>query len=62
MAVLLHRSRSTVALPSIELSASDNALKISFPEQWLDQHPLTLADLEQERDYLQAIKWSLNFE
>jgi exopolyphosphatase/guanosine-5'-triphosphate,3'-diphosphate pyrophosphatase len=51
-----------VALPKIELSASDNALTISFPEQWLDQHPLTLADLEQERDYLQAIKWSLNFE
>jgi len=62
IAVLLHRSRSTVALPKIELSASDNALKITFPDQWLEQHPLTLADLEQERDYLQAIKWSLIFE
>jgi exopolyphosphatase/guanosine-5'-triphosphate,3'-diphosphate pyrophosphatase len=25
---------------------------VEFPEGWLDNRPLTLADLENERDYL----------
>jgi exopolyphosphatase/guanosine-5'-triphosphate,3'-diphosphate pyrophosphatase len=62
LAVLLHRGRSPIALPNICLSVRENGLKISFPKSWLDQHPLTQADLEQERDYLQAIKFTLSFE
>jgi exopolyphosphatase/guanosine-5'-triphosphate,3'-diphosphate pyrophosphatase len=52
LAVLLHRGRSAVALPELELTASSRALEISFPPRWLRDHPLTTADLQQEIDYL----------
>lgn len=61
LAVLLHRSRSATALPEIVLQTTDNALTLQFPPQWLEEHPLTRADLEQECHYLQEIKIKLSF-
>ncbi len=52
LAVLLHRGRSSTALPSIELSATPRSLETRFPAGWLRDHPLTSADLQQEVDYL----------
>jgi exopolyphosphatase/guanosine-5'-triphosphate,3'-diphosphate pyrophosphatase len=52
LAVLLHRGRSSTALPSIELSATSRSLEMRFPAGWLREHPLTSADLQQELDYL----------
>jgi exopolyphosphatase/guanosine-5'-triphosphate,3'-diphosphate pyrophosphatase len=52
LAVLLHRGRSSTALPSIELSATSRSLEMRFPAGWLREHPLTSADLQQEVDYL----------
>lgn len=52
LAILLHRSRSAETLPAIELTAEDRLLQIGLPRSWLDAHPLTRADLEQEREYL----------
>src|SRR5579872_5935309 len=54
LAVLLHRGRSPVALPELELKATPKSLEVAFPARWLKEHPLTLADLEQEADYLRA--------
>lgn len=54
LAVLLHRGRSPIALPRIELSAKGRSLEVAFPKNWLDEHPLTAADLESEVDYLKA--------
>jgi exopolyphosphatase / guanosine-5'-triphosphate,3'-diphosphate pyrophosphatase len=54
LAVLLHRGRSTTALPPIELSTTPRSLEVRFPPRWLDDHPLTSADLQQEVDYLRA--------
>ncbi|HVN44914.1 MAG TPA: exopolyphosphatase [Steroidobacteraceae bacterium] len=54
LAVLLHRGRSSTALPSIELSATPRSLEMRFPPGWLKDHPLTSADLQQEVDYLRA--------
>jgi exopolyphosphatase/guanosine-5'-triphosphate,3'-diphosphate pyrophosphatase len=62
LAVLLHRSRHTPALPPLMLQVIEGGLKIQFPTRWLEQHPLTQADLEQESDYLRAIKFQLHFE
>lgn len=59
LAVLLHRGRSPVPLPPIQLRAKGKALEIEFPRRWLDDHPLTSADLEQETDYLKAIGFRL---
>jgi exopolyphosphatase/guanosine-5'-triphosphate,3'-diphosphate pyrophosphatase len=52
--VLLHRGRSLTALPPIELSATPRSLEVRFPARWLNEHPLTSADLQQEIDYLRA--------
>jgi len=36
------------------LNAEDTTLSLRFPRHWLEEHPLTLADLEQEQDYFRA--------
>lgn len=59
LAVLLHRGRSAIALPRIELSAKGRSMEVAFPKNWLDEHPLTAADLESEVDYLKATGFKL---
>jgi exopolyphosphatase/guanosine-5'-triphosphate,3'-diphosphate pyrophosphatase len=52
LAVLLHRGRSPTALPDIQLTAKPRSLEVKFPGRWLRDHPLTIADLQQEIDHL----------
>lgn len=54
LAVLLHRARSIAEMPRIEAEADADSLRLRFPEEWLQAHPLTAADLELEADYLKA--------
>jgi exopolyphosphatase / guanosine-5'-triphosphate,3'-diphosphate pyrophosphatase len=54
LSVLLHRGRSATALPKIELHAKGRSLEIAFPKGWLDAHPLTATDLENEIEYLKG--------
>ena len=61
LSVVLHRSRSPLPLPPIELSAAKSTLDLRFPPGWLDEHPLTRADLETEADYLQDAGYRLSF-
>ncbi len=59
LAVVLHRSQSDVELPAIKLNVEQKKIKLEFPEGWLEEHPLTKADLEQESDYLTAAGFHL---
>ncbi len=61
LAVLLHRSRSTAPAPPMKIETGKRKLRLRFPEGWLDAHPLTRADLEQEAHYLAAIDLKLSF-
>ncbi len=61
LAVLLNRSRSQVSLPDIRLKPKKRSLSVRFPEGWLAQHPLTLADLEQEAQYVKALDYTFDF-
>jgi len=61
LAVLLHRSRSAVASPHALLSAEGSRLVLEFPQDWLANHPLTQAELEQEAGNLEAAGFSLSF-
>jgi exopolyphosphatase / guanosine-5'-triphosphate,3'-diphosphate pyrophosphatase len=54
LATLLHRSRSPSNLPAIALSTGKDSLELKFPQGWLDDNPLTAADLEQETEWLRA--------
>jgi exopolyphosphatase / guanosine-5'-triphosphate,3'-diphosphate pyrophosphatase len=52
LAALLHRGRVAEALPNLHLDISGKTLRLSLGENWLAAHPLTRADLEQERKQL----------
>ena len=52
LAVLLQHARDLEPPPDFRLQAGSDKLTVSFPKGWLDDRPLTLADLENERDYL----------
>jgi exopolyphosphatase/guanosine-5'-triphosphate,3'-diphosphate pyrophosphatase len=59
LAVLLHRSRANLAPPKMQITAGPNQLRLRFPADWLERHPLTAADLVQEAAYLKAIQFKL---
>lgn len=59
LAVLLHRGRSAEVLPKLELLPKPRALDIAFPRGWLEAHPLTAADLENEIEYLKSALFRL---
>lgn len=60
LAVLLHRSHSDESLPSLKWGAKERKLKLGFPPGWLETHPLTQADLEQEIGMLDAVNFKLD--
>jgi exopolyphosphatase/guanosine-5'-triphosphate,3'-diphosphate pyrophosphatase len=59
LAVLLHRSRSDSPMPELELVTRGRSLELRFPRRWLKDHPLTVADLTQEIEYLRAADFRL---
>ncbi len=52
LAVVLNRSHSRTALPTMKISVKENSISIKFPQQWLKTHPLTEAGLHSEAEYL----------
>ncbi len=61
LAVLLHRSHQPSALPPITLATSENRIILRFPNNWINEHPLNAADLEQEAEYLRGADMVLDY-
>ena len=61
LAVLLNRSRSSLELPEIQIAVGDNRIRLEFPQGWLDDNPLTITDLEREKNYLDQVGYDLTF-
>jgi len=61
LSVLLHRNRSQAEEPEIRVSATEQSIQLKFPEGWLEQHPLTLADLDQEKKHLKPVCYKLEY-
>ena len=61
LAVLLHRGRNTLSKPPINILAKGGNIAISFPRNWLEDHPLTEAELEREANYLKAGGYFLSY-
>ena len=59
LAVLLNRSRNDVELPSVAASANGSKLTLGFNAAWLADNPLTIADLEREKGFLEQIDYEL---
>jgi exopolyphosphatase/guanosine-5'-triphosphate,3'-diphosphate pyrophosphatase len=60
-AVLLHRSRSDEAVPALRCVAVGRTYRLDFPSGWLEQRPLTLADLEEEAGFLDPAGFEFGF-
>lgn len=60
LASLLHRNRHSVR-PDFQINIDNRDISLSFPEQWLEQAPLTQADLKLEMHYLKAARFTLSF-
>ncbi|HEX4895992.1 MAG TPA: Ppx/GppA phosphatase family protein [Solimonas sp.] len=60
LAYLLHRSRTPALRPPIRVAATRRGIDLGFTQKrWLERHPLTLADLEREVEYLAATQMRL---
>jgi exopolyphosphatase/guanosine-5'-triphosphate,3'-diphosphate pyrophosphatase len=62
IAVLLHRGRTNQSIPEIDITVSNKNINLHFPDNWLDEHSMTLADLIKEINYLDAAGYELSFE
>jgi len=55
LSVLLHRSRSHLNTRDIRVTATTESIKLIFPDGWIEEHPLTTADLNAEKKNLAAV-------
>jgi exopolyphosphatase/guanosine-5'-triphosphate,3'-diphosphate pyrophosphatase len=61
LATLLHRSRKEETAVIENIIPEESGLILQFAKGELEQHPLQLASLEQEADYLKKIGFTLSF-
>ncbi len=61
LAVILNRGRDGVDT-SVEITLNSPNIQLTFNAEWLTQHPLTQAGLEQEANYLEAVGFNLDFQ
>ncbi|WP_296703978.1 Ppx/GppA phosphatase family protein [Thiocapsa sp. UBA6158] len=61
LAVLLHRGRSSESKPDPTLTTNGDNLALSFPDDWLADHPLTRLELEEEAERLASAGIRLEF-
>ncbi len=59
LAVLIHRGRHRVDLNNLKLKAKEDQLVLQVDEQWLEENPLTSAELSAEADRLLKIDFKL---
>jgi exopolyphosphatase/guanosine-5'-triphosphate,3'-diphosphate pyrophosphatase len=62
VAVRLHRRRSSKPLPPIQTAVDGQILRLTFPEGWLAERPLTATDLELEKERCKAVGLELEFQ
>ena len=59
LAVLLNRSRGVQPAPPVALRTRKAGYLLALPEGWLEQNPLSLADLSEERERLKSVGYEL---
>lgn len=59
LSVIFHRSRTENKLPQIKIVLDDKDLILKLPDQWLNEHPLTINDIEQEAEILLGVGLNL---
>lgn len=59
MAAIFHRGKVKDGLPTITINVDSKKIKLILPAKWIDDHPLTQADLETEQRHLGDIGYDL---
>ncbi|WP_019676915.1 guanosine-5'-triphosphate,3'-diphosphate diphosphatase [Arsukibacterium perlucidum] len=59
LAVILSMRRRHEVLPEVKITTKAETLALQMPANWLEQHPLMRAELEQEVQYQQQAGWQL---
>lgn len=62
LGVLLQHARNYEGPPWVMARASGKRLQLTFEEDWLSERPLTLADLENEKEYLSRQGFELDIQ
>ncbi len=62
LAARLHRARGATPPPRIRAEAGRTSLRLRFPRRWLDEHPLTAFDLEEEAGVWAEAGFRLRFD
>ena len=60
LAVLLNQKRRDDFLPELKAQGQNQQLCLQLPKVWLEQHPLLVADLQQEQLQLKKIAFVLD--
>lgn len=55
LSVLLNLQRQGDLLPDYKIIAEKSTLSLLFPEEWLEQKPIFIADLDREAEYLSSV-------
>lgn len=61
LSVLLNHSRNPQDTVMPEIQFDEQRINLKFPENWLEEHPLTEKNLEMEAGYLKAAEFELNY-
>ncbi len=61
LATLFKYTEQLAMLPDFSVEAGDGYLSLNFPQDWLEQHPLTAQELEQEQGWLSKVGMNLSF-
>ena len=61
LSVVLHRGRTDAPPPGFTVAVDGSRIALRFEPGWLEAHPLTRADLDQEAEWLAAAGFRLTF-
>ena len=61
LAIVLNRSRNAIKTPEINISVQNKEIELEFQKDWLNDHPLTEADLETEKNCLKTTNYTLSY-
>ena len=59
LASRIHRRRSPRPPPVVRASASNRTLRLAFPGAWLDERPLSRADLHEDARHLEGLGYTI---
>jgi exopolyphosphatase/guanosine-5'-triphosphate,3'-diphosphate pyrophosphatase len=61
ISVLMHRGRSGSHKPPMRIRAAAATIELEFPQDWLDEHPLTEAEISREAEWLSNAGFTLQY-